>query len=257
MRNLNTDNPWIAKPENIASYGAVVPLFSSVFSLMLIEKVRPNLNFFQSIPSVFFSIIIVVSIFMLFLPKILKMGWESKYFGISSIYLGSISFFGIVPCFCIFLYGKNSVIVGSSFIIFYLGLIVYWCRRFVMVYKKIFQDSNLIGKIYQEDDDLFYYLQKGDKWVVEKKLNFNQIPHGRYFMISILCAFILFLFPRDVSIFFGLPCIYIFFAVINIPITMMVLGLATRGWLIFYYYPHKIYASSGKRVFVDMTTAPS
>lgn len=108
--------------------------------------------------------------------------------------------------------------------------------------------------LYFEDDDVVYYSQKSDVWLVEKKFKFEQWPSIFLFATSIGIAFILILFLPALNKFVALPFPFIFLTIAGFPIVLMILGLSTRCFLVFYYYPCKIKIETGKEVYVDMVT---
>lgn len=143
--------------------------------------------------------------------------------------------------------------VSSHFFFIYSAFISRWCYRFVTAYKKIYNEKCLRSCIYQEDDDAVYYMQKNETWLMERKLKIRSFPSGIYFFVFPLAAFFMTPFTTVIKDIIGLPFPHIFLGVFSLPITMMCLGYATRGWLGYYYYPNKIERETGKRVYVDMT----
>jgi hypothetical protein len=60
-----------------------------------------------------------------------------------------------------------------------------------------------------------------------------------------------------VSAIVGLPFTHIFLMISTLPISLMSVGFAARGWLVFYHYPNQIKKDTGKRVYVDMSGRPN
>jgi hypothetical protein len=81
-----------------------------------------------------------------------------------------------------------------------------------------------------------------------------QVPSIIIFIAPMVIAFLLTPFMSSVTHWVGMPFTYVFLAVSAIPINLLCLGVATKGFLIFYYYPWKIKRLTGKTVFVDMAT---
>jgi hypothetical protein len=54
----------------------------------------------------------------------------------------------------------------------------------------------------------------------------------------------------------GIPFIHIFLAIFATPLNLMFLGLSTKGWLVFYFYPTKIKRETNKSVYVDISSQP-
>jgi uncharacterized membrane protein YesL len=133
---------------------------------------------------------------------------------------------------------------------------ILWCLRFVNIYKIIYREKNLFGSIYTEESSAVYYSQQADKKIIEKIFKFEQFPPSKYFVLSGFLAFSLTPFATSLSQLIGLPFIHIFLAVFATPLNMMFLGLTTRGWLVFYFYPMKIKREINKPVYVDMSSQP-
>jgi hypothetical protein len=111
--------------------------------------------------------------------------------------------------------------------------------------------------LYSEEKDAVYYLQKGDVWLMEKKFKFYQIPSGYLFVVAMVLSFLCVPFARALSRSAGLPFVHILLTVMSLPIILMCTGLATRAYLIFYYYPWRIKRATAKDVYVDMSTKPN
>jgi hypothetical protein len=137
-----------------------------------------------------------------------------------------------------------------------LALHVAWCRRFTALYKKIFNSDELRACLYQEESDAVYYLQRGDKYLLEKKYKFRQFPSGWQFVGCLLLSFLLVPFGGTASSVIGVPFANLFLLIGGFPVSLMCVGLAVRGWLVFFFYPCKIRRTTGKRVYVDMTAKP-
>jgi hypothetical protein len=45
-------------------------------------------------------------------------------------------------------------------------------------------------------------------------------------------------------------------AIFATPLNLMFLGLSTKGWLVFYFYPSKIKRETNKPVYVDISSRP-
>jgi len=82
------------------------------------------------------------------------------------------------------------------------------------------------------------------------------MPSDLFVMICFSLSLVLVIFMGFIRAATGLPFIYTFMAVSGLPISLMCLGLATRGWLLFYFYPWKIRSVAGKSVYVDMESSP-
>jgi hypothetical protein len=183
-----------------------------------------------------------------------KWEWKAKYYGAGFVSFASGSILGIYPILCIVIYGAWPLWARLGFLVLHFFLIVWWCRRFFLIYRDIFTDKKLRDSIYQEEEDAVYYLQQGDKIVIEKTLKFPQFPSNKFVIFFMVAAVLLAPYMRIVSNFVGVPFTQIFLAVSMTPVNLVFLGLATKMWLVFYHYPSKIKLETGKDVYVDMVS---
>lgn len=162
---------------------------------------------------------------------------------------------GIVPWLGIVFFSSLPIWIRLLLLVSYSASIVFWCRRFVVYYRRVFFDGNLRSVLYEENDDAIYYLQQGDKTLFEKKLKLDQVPPDLIFVLFMGIAFLMPPFASTLTRLVGIPFIHIFLTVAGLPITLMCLGLAVRGYLIFYYYPWQLKRTTGKEVYVLMAKA--
>jgi hypothetical protein len=234
------------------SLGAIIPIFFSLFGIALASTAAPSVSFTHN-PIILLSIaILAASLCMVFLPRINNWGWETKYFGASLFHLASLIFISLIPCLCIVFYSKIFFPIRLLIFIFYIGIHAYWCYRFITLYSVISNDTNTMRALYEEEDAAIYYMQKLDKYLLEKKHKFIQIPKGRYFVFSNVLSFSLVGFIDLVQKVTDLPFIHTFFLVNTLPLTLMAAGLATRSVLVFYYYPMQLKKRTSKQVYVDV-----
>jgi hypothetical protein len=193
---------------------------------------------------------------MLAVPRILRWGWQAEYFGVPLLYVGSVALLGFVPCLCIVMYAKLHIVTRLAVFLVWIALHVAWSHRFTALYKKIFNNAELRACIYQEESDEVYYLQRGDNYLTEKKYKFKQFPPGWQFIGCLLLSFLLAPFSSVASSVIGVPFAHLFLCIGGLPVSLMCVGLAVRGGLIFFFYPMKIKRETGKRVYVDMTGRP-
>ena len=216
----------------------------------------PAVTYDDNALAVFSVRLLVASLIFAPLPWLLRWDWKTWYFGSAVFALASAALMQIFPFLSIFLYGDLPRGLSWSLLLVEVGLIVWWCARFVRVYRRIFADPDLWKKIYVEENDVIYYLQDVDKWVLEEKLKFNQSPSAMMFVGPMAFAFLLVPFMGPVTRFVGVPFTHIFLAIGAISISLLCLGLAVRCLLIFYYFPWKLKRATGKNVYVDMATGP-
>jgi hypothetical protein len=186
------------------------------------------------------------------LPYIFCWNWQTKYFGACILPLASVSIIGIYPILCIIQYSLLPIIMRLTLILLEFIMAAWWCRRFITLYRLIYSQKKLFNYIYIEEPSAVYYSQKADNAITEKIYKFEQFPRSRCFIIFGTIAFCLTPFATSISQFAGIPFIHIFLAVFATPINLLFLGLCTRGWLIFYFYPKKIKNETNKIVYVDI-----
>lgn len=221
---------------------------------LLASEATPNIPFSENKLSLFCITLSVASIVSALIPTIFQWDWRTKYFGLSAIHLASASLLGIIPWLCIVFYSALPLWARLVFFCLYATPIVLWCRRFARVYHHIYLDKMLREHVFIEDADAIYYSQRNDNWMIEKKFKFKQFPSNAIILFSVGGAFLQVPYFRLIKTFFGLPFPHMFLTIISIPITLTVLGLATRAYLVFYYYPWLIKKATGKEVYVDMVT---
>lgn len=228
----------------------------SAMGWALATGAAPTVAYEDNALAVFSVRLLIASLIFTPLPWLLRWDWKTWYFGSGVFALASVPLMQVVPLLCIFLYGDLPRGLSWSLLLLEVGLIGWWCARFVRIYRRIFADPDLWKKIYVEENDVIYYLQDVDKWVLEKKLRFNQSPTAVMFVVPMAFAFLLVPFMGPVTRFVGVPFTHIFLAIGGISISLLCLGLAMRSLLIFYYFPWKLKRATGKNVYVDMATGP-
>jgi hypothetical protein len=166
----------------------------------------------------------------------------------------SVALIGWIPILCIVIYSKLSLWFSLGYVGVNIALTVWWCRRFVVFFRRVYADQNLWANLYVEEPDAVYYMQTYDKWLFEKKFKFPLNPSISSFIAPIVFAILLIPFTATVSVWVGLSFMYIFLALTAIPLSLLSLGWATKGYLVYYYYPWKIKRQTGKNVYVDMAS---
>lgn len=254
LKSLEKINPEFSKPERILPIGTVMPFFVGGIGWFFSSEAVPSTLFLKDPLSIFCAIVMLSSCLLALVSKIKEWGWDAQYFGIGALYIGSVSLLGIVPFLCIVLYSYLPPLIRLVLFLSYVSAISWWCWRFVLLYRMIMTDARWNGKIYFEDEDAVYYLQKNDTWLLKNRYKFRQLPLTSFFLMMTIIGFSLFPFGKVISTLFGLPVIYFFMAVSFFPLVLMVLGLMTRGYLVYYFYPRKIRKATSKDVYVDMVT---
>ena len=257
MRDLNAINPQMARPNTLIPFGFILPFVTGAMGWALANGAAPSVAFSDNPIAVFSKGLLLLSLLLAPMPWLFKWDWRSRYFGMATPLFGTFAFAGLIPLLCIVLYGRLPRWVSWGFLLFEVGLIVWWCRRFVLLYRRMFADTELWKRIYVEESDVVYYLQRVDKWAMEEKFKVSQTPSTLLLLLPMVIAFLLVPFMSSVTRFVGVPFTHVFLTIAGIPIVLLCLGGATRGYLIFYYYPWKIKRATGKNVYVDMASWPS
>lgn len=256
MRDLDFINGAAKSTKHIFAISLTIPIFMGLGAWALATGAAPSLPLYDNYLEVFGLSISVCAILALPVPYIFRWNWEAKYFGAGLLPFACGSIIGIFPTLCIVLYGSPPLIVSVVLILAQCLLIARWCNRFVKVYGEIYRDKNLFSYIYAEEPTAVFYLQQADKKVVDNILKFQQFPSSKFFIISLFAAFSLIPFATSLSRFFGVPIIHIFLAVGAMPLNLMFLGLSTKMWLVYYFYPIKIKKETKKPVYVDTSSQP-
>lgn len=256
MRNLDAINAAVKSTKFLFTVSLVLPIFMGSGAWALAVNAAPRLPLRENYLETFSLGVMLLAVVALPIPYLFRWNWEAKYFGASCLSLASASIAGIYPFLCILLYGTLPLLVRLAIVIVESTLIILWCRRFVKIYQIAYADNRLFCSIYEEEPTAVYYLQIGDRKVIEELLKFKAYPSAKYFVFSLLAAFSLVPFASSVSQFIGIPFFHIFSGVCALPINLMFLGMATKGWLVYYFYPMKIRRATNKPVYVDVASQP-
>lgn len=256
MRDLNSINSAAKSTRFIFTVSLIIPLFMGCGAWALATGAAPGQSLYENYLGLLGLGIASIAVAALPIPYLFQWDWNTKYFGAGILSLSSASIIGIYPILCITQYSSLPILLRSAFALLEGMLIVRWCLRFVDIYKIIYCKKDLFHYIYTEEHSAVYYSQRADKKVLEKILKFEQLPHPKYFIISGLAAISLIPFARSASQFIGIPFIHIFLAIFATPLNLMFLGLSTKGWLVFYFYPMKIKRETNKPVYADISSLP-
>ena len=172
MRNLDAINPGFMRPSKFASVSACTLFVLVLLSLPLAYVAAPKIPLGENPIIISICTILAASSIFAIISAFFKWGWKTKYYGVSLISLASISFIAIVPCLAVVFYGNGSYWVKASILFSYGSSHFFWCRKFVIVYKKIFYDINLRNVIFEEEADAVYYMRRGDQFLLEEHLKF-------------------------------------------------------------------------------------
>jgi hypothetical protein len=256
LRDLDATNAAAKSTGFLFAISLILPIFFCSGAWALAVNAAPGLPLRENYLEALSLGIMLLEVIALPIPYIFRWNWEAKYFGAPSASLAISSIVGIYPFLCILLYSSLPLLARLTIVILEAIIITRWCSRFVKIYKSVYADKTLFNFIYEEESTAIYYLQQGDKKVMEEILKFNPFPSGKYFTFSLLFGFSLVPFSSSISQLIGIPFFHVFFGVVALPMTEMFLGMATKGWLVYYFYPMKISRETKKPVYVDMSSQP-
>lgn len=256
MRNLDRINPELLRPSRVSAMSAFILIALTLLSVPLVDGAAPNVPLTGNPIAILIFLILGLSLMITLASLIFKWGWNAKYYGISFLSFASVSYLGLVPCFAVILYGTAPYWTRILIILIYGVTIVFWCRKFTVLYANAFNDEALRSAIYEEEADAVYYMRRGDELLLEKHFKFSQMPRDRYFLLFIAVALFMIPVMRHVRAFIGVPFVHTFLLIAMLPVSWMSIGFAVRGYLIFYRYPAKIKKSTGKEVYVDLASPP-
>jgi hypothetical protein len=255
LKNLDVLNPAIAQPRTFSSTSALLPFLLGVICLPLASAAAPTVPFTKNFLALLCAAQSVLSLFLMVIPRLCHWDWRSRYFGMTPFCVASTALIGVVPWFGIVSFSSLSAPFRLFLFAAYMGSIIWWCRRFVRHYRRVFEDPAMRSEIYHQEEDAIYYLQQADKSLCDKQPKLNQFPPNLVFISSLFAAFCTVPFATTLSLWVGISFVIIFLTIAGFPIVLMCLGLGVRGYLVFYYYPWRLKRMTGKEVYVLMASA--
>lgn len=257
LKNLDALNPPFARPSTFIATGALLPLMTSLVGVGFAAGAAPGLAVLHNPVALFCLAICAASCAMLIIPRAMRWDWRAGYFGFALLYILSISLIGGIPWLCLLVFSSAPLwLRGVLFSLHALSLL-WWAERYLAVYRKVFASDALRQSLYVEDDDRIYYLQKGDRMVLDKICKFTEFPPMLFIVGTFAAAGASVLYAGRLAAYFGLPYAHIFLGISAIPVNMIGAGFAVRGWLVFYKYPRMLRRQTGKQVYVDMVSKPA
>lgn len=253
MKNLDLLNPPFARPSNLCSIGAVIPLILSLTAIALTSGASKSSPVLENPLSVVFIFTSIFSLLLIFTPRIFMWNWSAKYFFVSSFEMGCIAMLGGVPWLCFLFYSSIHWLYRVLLFTSYLLIITLHSRKFAAMYKDLKNSQNLLSQVYSTEGNETFYLQRGDVNLIEKKYKLSLFPSAAYFGIFTLLALSTIPAAAEISEFIGLPYPHIFLGIFSIPIDMMALAFVIRGWFVFHHLPKYIKKTSST-VYVDMVS---
>lgn len=257
MTTLCEKNRFAGSTEHMFRVSLIIPIFMGLLAWALASGAAPispsQENYFER----FGISVTCLAILAYPLSFAIKWNWDSRYFGAAIIPFSTTLILGVFPLVCIFRYGNLSIATCALILILELKVNFEWCWRIIKTYNKIYRSHVFFKLIYFEKPEAFYYLQQEDVLLTQKRFKRDFSPSPKYFILPLLLAIILLPFAKSVCVFIGVPFVHIFLAIVGIPLNLLFLGVCIKSWLVFYYYPKKIWKKTGKRVYIDMSSTAS
>jgi hypothetical protein len=256
VRDLEAANAVAKSTKHVFTVSLIIPLAMGFGAWALATGAAPALPLRDNYLEMLAFLIIGFTFLMLPIPYIFRWNWETKYFGAGLLAFGSGSIIGVYPILCIALYSTLPLLLRTVFVIFEGWLIVWWCLRFVRVYRLIYEDKSMFTYIYVEEEKEIYLLQQADKIIIKEKFKLDQVPGTRLTLFPMIISLAITPYAPLISEVSGIPFTHIFLAIGATPLNLLFLGLSTKAWLIFYYYASKIQKETGKAVYIDKSSPP-
>jgi hypothetical protein len=256
LRDLDALNFAAKSTKSVFAFSLIIPLMMGLVTWALANGAALGVSLYDNYLEIIGVSMMAYAIIALPIPYLFKWNWETKYFGAGIFHMASGSILGIAPLLCILQYSSLPILARLILTLLESVVIIWWCYRFLKIYRSIYENKNLFNYIYKEEPKAIYYSQVADRKVIEEILKFDLYPKSSYFVAPFLAAFSLTPFASSVTQFFGLPFIHVFLSIAATPLNMMFLGASTKMWLVFHFYPMKIKKETGKPVYVDMSTNP-
>jgi hypothetical protein len=251
LKNLDEINHILGSSRKVFLIALIIPIFVGFLGWALATGAVPGHPLWGNYLGVSGLSLAIIAMFALPISYFIKWNWEAKYFGAFLFPFSTGSLMAIYPLLCIVQYGKFSIIVRVSIFVICVAINGWWCIRIIKLYSDLGEDE-IFNKIYLEESTEIYYLKKEDeKFLSMQRANYF-IPEGKLFVLSMFLALGCLFF--SMSKFTGLPSVHLFLAIISFPIGMLFLGVSTKCFLVFYFYPNKIRCKTGKKVYIDTSS---
>lgn len=254
MRNLEKINPRGLRPSRFTSFVASVAMCIALICIPFAWGAAPEIPVGEN-PIIHLLLSVLIGSLALAISSIVySWDWRARYFGFSMLCVSSVSLVALVPMLAVVLFGIFPRAVKVSIVLLYVLTHIWWCRKFIVLYEEIFENTSLRNILYEEDEDAVYYKRRGEKYILKMRDNFSLMPPGRYFVIFISLGVMLMPAMGALGKLTGVPFSHVFLTVAMLPVSWMSTGLAVRGLLVCYRYPARIKRATGKEVYVDLTT---
>lgn len=257
MTKLDAINPEFLRPNTMMPLLALLPFLMGAIGLAFASGAAEEVPTPQNPIAVLCLLVMAASLVLAAVSWLFKWNWDTRFFGAILWCMASVALAGGVPWLCLLLYSSAPPWLRVSMAMAYSTLLTCWSYRFFDIYQTIFSDPALREQIYVEQPGCFRYLQQGDLRLLEKRLKFRIWPATSFVLASWAVLFMSMCFASTLTSFFGLPFPHLFAACVALPTDMVALGMAVRGWMVFYVYPARLYRETGKRVYVDTVTKPA
>jgi hypothetical protein len=254
LRDLDKINAVAVSTGYLFRISLILPIFMGAISFTLATGSAPGVPLGDNYLAISGILISLIGIISLPISYLFQWDWRTKFCGASLFGLASFACLGIYPLLCIVFYSHMNIWIKIVIVFAEAIAICLWCARFVKIYRFIYNDKEIFDSIYFGENSVVYYRQKENIRVVEHRLKFSETPPGWSFLVCLVLAFCPAILKRKVIEYVGLPITHVILAIGTIPITLWVLGIATKMWLIYFTYPAKILSKSGKRTYLDMNS---
>jgi hypothetical protein len=254
LRDLDKINAAAGSTGYFFRISLILPIFMGVLGFTLARDSAPAVPLRDNYLALSGILISLVGIFSLPIPYLFKWDWSAKCCGASLFCLASLACLGIYPLLCIAFYSHMAIWI-RILIVFAEALTIFlWCFRFVKIYRYIYNDKYIFNSIYFCENSVVYYLQRENIRIFQHRLKFSEAPPGWVSPAFLFMAFLPTISYPNVMAYVGLPFTHIVLAIGSIPITVWILGIATKMWLIYFTYPNKIFSMSGRKTYLDMSS---
>lgn len=255
MRDLDTINVMARSSKFAFTITLPLPLIMGIFAFGLADGAAPNTPLSKNYLEIFSISLMALSLAAIPIPHIFQWNWEAKYVGALMFQMTSTSIIGIYSVLCIAQYSTLPFFWRILITIIFSLIIIRWILKITDDYTNLYLDKDIIFYVYEEEPDAVYYLKQADQ-EISKKFKLDPYPNSKYSLIFFISAFLMVPFASNISNFFGIPFTHIFLAIFFIPLDLMFIGIGTKMYLAYFFYPNKIKRLLKKPVYADLTSKP-
>jgi hypothetical protein len=250
LRDLDVINKGLKSTHSLFLISMILPVATGAACWAMSNKIGGE----NSENNLAFSGLIISLVALVAIPMsyLIRWDWRSYYYGASLFGVASMALIGLYPVLAIVIYSSLPLYIRIFLLFLEAAVVTMWCHRFVRCYAEISKKKILFDGVYVEEDERFYLLIKRDKKVVETEMQISVFPSGKCFLICFFAGIATFSYAVEITKFLGISFTSLLFAAITAPFPAAFLGLATKMWLMFFLYPSRLRATTGKLIYVDM-----